>query len=104
MSLSLFVRRGAILSVLCAIAFAARAGTPADCAAEADRVTRDQGSVAGGAARGAVGGAVFGAIVGGNSRGTGRGAAVGAVVGGARQANRRNYTYQAVYDDCLRRR
>ena len=79
----------------------AHAMSPADCAAEADRASRDQGSTMGGAARGAVRGAAFGAIVGGDA---GRGAALGGVVGGARRANQRNSTYERVYDDCMRRR
>ena len=104
MSFIVSARQLTLLCALGGITFAAHGMSPADCAAEADRVTRDQASVVGGAARGAVGGAVFGAIVGGNSRGAGRGAAVGAVVGGARQANRRNRTYESVYDECMRRR
>ena len=104
MLLSTFVRRGTILTVLCAAAFTARAGAPADCAAEADRASRNHTSVVGGAVRGAAGGAVIGAVVGGNSRGAGRGAAIGAVVGGARQGYRKNNTYQSVYDSCMRYR
>jgi len=74
----------------------------ADCAAEADRASRGQGTVMGGAVAGAVGGAAFGAIVGGSSKGAWRGAAVGSVVGAAHNAYRNNEVYQRVYDDCMR--
>lgn len=74
----------------------------ADCAAEADRASRGQGTVMGGAAGGALGGAAFGAIVGGGSKGAWRGAAVGSVVGAAHNAHRNNDVYQRVYDDCMR--
>ena len=98
------IRRLTLLSaaaVMWGTGCVAHAMSPADCAAEADRASRDQGSTMGGAARGAVRGGAFGAIVGGDA---GRGAAVGAVVGGARTANQKNNTYRRVYDDCMRRR
>ena len=103
MSTSFNIRQLAILTVMWGTAFVAHAMSPADCAAEADRASRNHTSVVGGAARGAAGGAVLGAVVGGNRRGAGRGAAVGAVVGGAVQANRKHNTYQSVYDECMRR-
>ena len=77
------------------------AATPADCAAEADRASREGKTMARGAAGGAVRGAAFGAIV-GDSDSARRGAAVGAVVGTARTGNQKNQTYNAVYDACMR--
>ena len=75
------------------------AATAADCAAEADRASREGGSMARGAAGGALRGAAFGAIVGGDA---GTGAAVGAVVGTARKGAQKNQTYNQVYDSCMR--
>jgi hypothetical protein len=75
------------------------AASAADCAAEADRASREGGTVARGAAGGALRGAAFGSIVGGDA---GRGAAVGAVVGGARKGAQKNNTYNQVYDSCMR--
>ena len=72
-----------------------------DCAARAERASRDSTSVLGGAAVGAAGGAAIGAIV-GNRRDARRGAAIGAVAGGATQAYRQNERYKQVYDDCMR--
>ena len=77
------------------------AASPADCAARADRASRDQGTMLGGAGRGAVRGAAFGAIVGGGDA-AGRGAALGAVVGTARRGAQKNDTYNQVYDSCMR--
>lgn len=78
--------------------------SPADCAALADRASRDQRTVLGGAARSATKGAIFGAIVGDSSKGAKRGAAIGAVVGGARSAGKKNETYERAFDDCMRGR
>ena len=90
----------ALSLMLCSVGMA-YAMSPADCAAEADRAAREQGTVMGGAASGAVGGAVFGAIV-GNKKSARRGAALGAVVGGSRNAVNKDYVYRRVYDDCMR--
>ena len=78
------------------------AASPSDCAAQADRASRDQGTMLGGAGRGAVRGAAFGAIVGGDSDSAGRGAALGALVGTARKGAQKNETYNQVYDSCMR--
>lgn len=75
----------------------------ADCAAEADRASRDTGSVIGGAGRGAVKGAIFGAIV-GDSKSARRGAALGGIVGGIHQGAEKNEVYDSVYDACMSRR
>ena len=77
------------------------AASAADCAAQADRASRDQGTMLGGAGRGAVRGGAFGAIV-GDSDSARRGAAIGAVAGGARRGAQKNATYNQVYDSCLR--
>ena len=74
----------------------------ADCAAEADRASRNSGTMLGGAARGAAGGALFGAIV-GNKKSAKRGAALGAVVGGVRNTARKNDVYNSTYDACMGR-
>jgi len=79
------------------------APSPADCAAEADRATRDTGSVVGGAGVGAATGALFGVIVGDSRKSARRGAALGAVAGGVRQGVNRNDVYKNVYDACMRR-
>jgi len=92
---------GCIAVGLCA-APASYAASPADCAAQADRASRDQGTMLGGAGRGAVRGGVFGAIVGGSDS-AGRGAALGAIVGTARTGAQKNETYNQVYDSCMRR-
>ena len=76
------------------------AASAADCAAQADRVSRDLGTMLGGAGRGAVRGAAFGAIV-GDSDSAKRGAAVGAVAGTARRGAQKNATYNQVYDSCM---
>ena len=89
---------GAVAVGLC-FAPSLYAASAADCAAEADRASREGGTVARGAAGGALRGAAFGAIVGGDA---GRGAAVGAVVGGARKGAQKNNTYNQVYDSCMR--
>ena len=75
------------------------AASAADCAAEADRASREGGTVMRGAAGGAVKGAAFGAVVGGDA---GRAASVGAVVGTARKGSQKNQTYNQVYDSCMR--
>ena len=79
------------------------AASAADCAAEADRVTRDQQAPLGGAGRGALRGAAFGGIIDGGD-GAARGAAIGAVVGTARNRSQNNNTYNQVYDSCMRRK
>jgi hypothetical protein len=91
-----------VCSIGLSLSSALRAASPADCAAEADRASRNQGTVAGGAGRGAVGGAAFGAIV-GDSDSAKKGAAVGAVAGSARRGSQKNSTYNQVYDSCMRR-
>lgn len=91
-----------LMALLWSGAVCAHQRSPADCSAEADRASRGQGAVIGGAASGALRGAAFGAIVGGNSRGARRGAAVGGVVGAAHSAHRNDYVYTQVYDDCMR--
>ena len=88
-----------VLTVGLCSAPAIYAATPADCAAEADRASREGGTMARGAAGGALRGAAFGAIVGGDA---GTGAAVGAVVGTARKGAQKNQTYNQVYDSCMR--
>lgn len=77
------------------------AASAADCAAQADRATRDQGTMLQGAGRGAMRGAVFGGIVDGGD-GARRGAAVGAIVGTARSGAQKNQIYNQVYDSCMR--
>ena len=91
---------GLIAAALC-FGPAIHAASPSDCAAQADRASRDQGTMLGGAGRGAVRGAAFGAIVGGSDS-AGRGAALGAVVGTARKGAQKNETYNQVYDSCMR--
>jgi uncharacterized protein YcfJ len=76
---------------------------PTDCSAEADRVARDNSSVAAGAVRGAARGAVFGAVVGDNRHSVGRGAAAGATIGAVRSGARQENIRRDVYDDCMRR-
>lgn len=78
------------------------AQSASDCAARADRASRDSSGALGGAVRGGAGGALFGAIVSDNSgKGARRGAALGAVVGGASGAYSKDQTYKRVYDDCM---
>ena len=92
-----------LLGVLTAGLFSATvvyAASAADCAAEADRASREGGTMMRSAAGGALRGAAFGAIVGGDK---GTGAAVGAVVGTARKGHQKNQTYNQVYDSCMRR-
>lgn len=96
-----FMPVGACAVVLCFFP-SIYAASSADCAAEADRVSRDQGTMLGGAGRGALGGAAFGAIVGGGDSAR-RGAALGAVVGTARRGAQKNATYNQAYDSCMRR-
>ena len=96
----LLMLTGVITVGLCS-APAIYAASPADCAAQADRASRDQGTTLGGAGRGAARGAVFGGIVGGGDSAR-RGAALGAVVGTARTSAQKNDTYNQVYDRCMR--
>ena len=91
---------GVLTVGLCA-APALYAASAADCAAQADRASRDQGTMLGGAGRGAVRGAALGGIVDG-SDGARRGAAIGAVAGTARRGAQKNTTYNQVYDSCMR--
>lgn len=91
-----------ILGIAWSTASIAFQPSPADCAAEADRASRDAGSGLGGIARGAAGGAIFGAIV-GNSKSAGRGAALGGLIGGIHQGVNKNHVYESVYDACMRR-
>ena len=98
------VRRPLVLAVVAiasVIVLPAHAQSASECAARADRASRDSGGALGGAVRGGAGGAVLGAIVGG-SKGARRGAALGGVVGGASGAHRKNDIYRRVYDDCMR--
>jgi hypothetical protein len=97
-----------LIPAIAAIAVAVGLTTPvhaqseADCAARADRASRDTGNVVGGAVVGAAGGAAVGAIVSRHSRrGARRGAAIGTVVGGTAGAYQNNQTYKRVYDDCM---
>ena len=90
-----------VLTVGLCSAPALYAASAADCAAQADRATRDQGTMLGGAGRGAVRGAALGGIVDG-SDGARRGAAIGAVAGTARRGAQKNATYNQVYDSCMR--
>jgi uncharacterized protein YcfJ len=92
-----------ILAVAWSAASIANQPSPADCAAEADRASRDTGSGLGGVGRGAVRGAVFGAIV-GNGKSARRGAALGGLAGGVRRGAEKNNIYESVYDACMRRR
>ena len=83
-----------------AMALPAQAQSAADCAARADRASRDSTSTQ----RGALGGAAGGAIVGGlvnNSRGARRGAVAGGVIGGVSGKSKKNNLYKSVYDDCM---
>lgn len=82
------------------VAFAQRADS-GYCRDQAERASRDHGTVMGGAARGAAKGAVFGAIVGGH-KSSRRGAGFGAVAGGISRGASKNNTYNRVYDDCMR--
>ena len=95
-----------LLAVLIAawspVSFAFEA-SPANCAAEADRASRESGTMLGGLGRGAARGALFGAIV-GNGKSARRGAVLGAAVGGIRQGVYKNSVYENVYDACMRRR
>ena len=94
-----------VIGLLCgslSITLPAFAQSEADCAARADRASRDSSGALGGAVKGGAGGALFGAIVSDKSRkGAKRGAALGAVVGGATGASSREKTYKRVYDDCM---
>jgi len=103
----LFPTRLVLLSGILAVAWStasiAAQPSPADCAAEADRASRDVGSGLGGVARGAAGGAIFGAIAGDNSKSARRGAVLGGLVGGVRRGSEKNHVYQSVYDACMRR-
>ena len=93
----------AIVVAGCVLNAPAYAASESECAARADRTSRDSKGAVGGAVVGGAGGAVFGAIVSGNtSKGVNRGAAVGAVVGGVAGAHKKNETYKRVYDECMR--
>ena len=78
------------------------AASAADCAAEADRASRDPNAPLGGAGRGALRGAALGGIIDGGD-GAARGAAIGAIVGTARNSAHKSNTYNQVYDSCMRR-
>jgi len=95
------------LVVAAAFAFlstsAAQAQTASDCAAHADRASRDSVGAVGGAAGTGAGGALIGALVGGR-KGAARGAVAGGLVGGAGGAINRNEAYKRAYDNCMRRR
>jgi hypothetical protein len=95
----------AVLFTLCAsliLAMPIYAQSEADCAARADRASRDSSGALGGAVKGGAGGALFGAIVSDkSSKGAKRGAALGAVVGGASGAHSKEQIYKRVYDDCM---
>lgn len=92
---------GAGLALFLAVVVPVGAQSASDCAARADRASRDTSGIAGGAVRGAAGGAIFGAIVGDSRKSTRRGAAFGGIVGGARGSYRKNEIYKRVYDDCM---
>ena len=95
----------AVAFTLCAslmAAFPVHSQSEADCAARADRASRDSSGGLGGAVKGGAGGALFGAIVSDkSSKGAKRGAALGAVVGGASGAHSKEQIYKRVYDDCM---
>jgi len=93
----------AATALMVVIASPVQAQRAADCAAHADRVSRDRAGAVGGAVGVGVGGAAIGALVGGK-KGAKRGAVAGAVVGGTGGAIRRNETYKRAYDSCMRRR
>ena len=84
------------------IAIPANGQSASECAARADRASRDSTGLLGGALGGGAGGAAFGAIVSDKSgKGAKRGAALGAVVGGAAGAHNKNTVYKRVYDECM---
>jgi len=93
------------LFTLCAsliATFPVYAQSEADCAARADRASRESSGALGGAVKGGAGGALFGAIVSDkSSKGAKRGAALGAVVGGASGAHNKQEVYKRVYDECM---
>jgi hypothetical protein len=105
MPLNRSYRNLAVIGLLCGslgVAMHAFAQSEADCAARADRASRDSSGALGGAVKGGAGGALFGAIVSDKSRkGAKRGAALGAVVGGASGAHSKEQIYKRVYDDCM---
>jgi hypothetical protein len=95
------VSAGVALALSLTVITPAGAQSAADCAARADRASRDTSGIAGGAMRGATRGALFGAIVGDSRKSARRGAAFGGIVGGARGNYRKNEIYKRVYDDCM---
>ena len=78
------------------------ASTPseADCAARAERASKEASTTAGGVARGGTAGAVIGGIA-NNSKGARRGAAVGGTIGGARSAGQQDAIYKQTFDNCM---
>ena len=91
-----------VLGTAVLVAGPVHAQSAADCAARADRASRDSSGFLGGAVAGGSGGALFGAIVSDkSSKGAKRGAALGAVVGGASGAHKKEQIYKRVYDDCM---
>ncbi len=98
-------RNRTLLFTLCAslmVTMPVFAQSESDCAARADRASRDSSGGLGGAVKGGAGGALFGAIVSDkSSKGAKRGGALGAVVGGASGAHKKQQTYKRVYDDCM---
>ena len=76
------------------------AQSAADCAAEADYVSRSGGST-GGAARGAGKGLLFGAIVGDSGDSAAKGALLGGIIGGVKQSNNNERIYQDAYRRCM---
>lgn len=90
-----------LIGALLAIPQSGFAQSAADCAAHADRVSRDASSTGAGVAGGALGGALFGAIVGDSSRSARRGAVLGGTVGGVRNASRKEDVYKRAYDQCM---
>jgi hypothetical protein len=90
-----------LLGALLMISQPGFAQSAADCAAHADRVSRDAASTGAGIGGGALGGAVFGAIVGDSSRSAKRGAVLGGTVGGIRNASRKEDVYKRAYDQCM---
>ena len=94
-------RVGGLFAVLLAISPSGFAQSAADCAAHADRVSRDAASTGAGVAGGAAGGALFGAIVGDSSRAAKRGAVLGGALGGVRNSSRKEDVYKRAYDQCM---
>jgi len=97
----LFIAVAAIFTVLNTSTVQAQRAS--DCAAYADRASRDSVGAVGGAVGTGAGGALIGALVGGR-KGAKRGAVAGGVVGGAGGAINRNEAYKRAYDSCMRGR